>query len=257
MRAARGALEAGETQLGALLRARYIAGEHGVVRLLLSGEDPNRTARNLTYYEYVSQAQAALVHDLQVRIARLSALEARARETGAALAALEREAQTERDALLAQARERRRILARISGEIEKQRGELATLGRDEQRLARLVDQLGRALREAPPPPRLRNEAAPGAARVGAGSFAEAKGKLLLPVRGELAGRFGAPREDSGLAWKGCADPCPGGRGGPCGGSGAGGIRRLDAGVWQPPHPRPRRWLSQHLRQQRVRIAASG
>ena len=34
------------------------------------------------------------------------------------------------------------------------------------------------------------------------AFAELKGKLSLPVRGELKGRFGSPRADGGLSWKG-------------------------------------------------------
>jgi murein hydrolase activator len=35
-----------------------------------------------------------------------------------------------------------------------------------------------------------------------GSFRQLKGNLRLPVRGELANRFGSPREGSGVAWKG-------------------------------------------------------
>jgi len=50
-------------------------------------------------------------------------------------------------------------------------------------------------------PRLRNERLPEAA-ARAGEFAGSKGKLRLPVRGELAGRFGAPREGASLTWKG-------------------------------------------------------
>ena len=34
------------------------------------------------------------------------------------------------------------------------------------------------------------------------AFASLQGKLKLPVRGELAGRFGAQREDGGVTWKG-------------------------------------------------------
>jgi septal ring factor EnvC (AmiA/AmiB activator) len=34
------------------------------------------------------------------------------------------------------------------------------------------------------------------------SFPQLKGKLLLPVRGELTGRFGTPRQDSGSPWRG-------------------------------------------------------
>ena len=33
-------------------------------------------------------------------------------------------------------------------------------------------------------------------------FSSLKGKLKLPVRGELANRFGSTREDSGVSWKG-------------------------------------------------------
>jgi septal ring factor EnvC (AmiA/AmiB activator) len=36
----------------------------------------------------------------------------------------------------------------------------------------------------------------------AGAFAALKGKLRLPTRGELINRFGTPRSDSGLSWKG-------------------------------------------------------
>jgi murein hydrolase activator len=34
------------------------------------------------------------------------------------------------------------------------------------------------------------------------AFESLRGKLKLPARGELAGRFGTPREDGGLTWKG-------------------------------------------------------
>lgn len=33
-------------------------------------------------------------------------------------------------------------------------------------------------------------------------FAQLRGQLRLPVRGELVGRFGAPRADGGTTWKG-------------------------------------------------------
>ena len=35
-----------------------------------------------------------------------------------------------------------------------------------------------------------------------GSFALLKGKLHLPIRGEVKNRFGSNREDSGISWKG-------------------------------------------------------
>ena len=35
-----------------------------------------------------------------------------------------------------------------------------------------------------------------------GNFSALKGKLRLPIRGEVSNRFGASREDSGISWKG-------------------------------------------------------
>jgi septal ring factor EnvC (AmiA/AmiB activator) len=37
---------------------------------------------------------------------------------------------------------------------------------------------------------------------GSGTFRQLKGKLRLPVIGELMNRFGGQRQDSGLSWKG-------------------------------------------------------
>jgi septal ring factor EnvC (AmiA/AmiB activator) len=37
---------------------------------------------------------------------------------------------------------------------------------------------------------------------GSGGFRDLKGRLKLPVIGELANRYGSPRADSGLSWKG-------------------------------------------------------
>jgi septal ring factor EnvC (AmiA/AmiB activator) len=50
-------------------------------------------------------------------------------------------------------------------------------------------------------PALRNERLPSPEQSGA-PFAQLRGKLHLPVRGDLAGRFGRPREDGGATWKG-------------------------------------------------------
>ena len=80
------------------------------------------------------------------------------------------------------------------------------LRRDEARLARLIEGLGRIVAHPRPAPQaqrpaLRNERTPDAS-LPADAFARLKGRLALPARGELVGRFGAPREASGTTWKG-------------------------------------------------------
>jgi len=52
-----------------------------------------------------------------------------------------------------------------------------------------------------PPATVRNERTPDPAQAG-GAFAALRGKLALPVRGEIASRFGKPRPEGGTTWKG-------------------------------------------------------
>ena len=67
--------------------------------------------------------------------------------------------------------------------------------------------------------RMRNERVPDASGDGT-TFSRLKGRLNLPVRGELRNRFGSPREDSGLSWKGLFIAAPAGQeGDPAGPSG--------------------------------------
>jgi septal ring factor EnvC (AmiA/AmiB activator) len=201
-REARDQLADEQARVGALLRARYLDGDDRLLKLILSGDNPNRIARELTYYEYVLAAQNNLIHELNAKVDRIAAVERRTQEASEALAKLEREAQVEQARLVAQAAERRKVLASISDQVGSQRRQIQTLQRDEKRLSRLVDEVARAARSAPPSREggTRNERVPAPGDIG--SFADAKGRLRLPVRGELAGRFGAPRQGSSLTWKG-------------------------------------------------------
>ena len=71
--------------------------------------------------------------------------------------------------------------------------------RDEARLSRLVDALGKVTSARPGGQR--NEMLPEPASGGV-AFASLKGKLRLPTRGELMNRFGGPRSNGRLSWKG-------------------------------------------------------
>jgi septal ring factor EnvC (AmiA/AmiB activator) len=85
------------------------------------------------------------------------------------------------------------VLARLGQELKRNRREIGVLRADETRLARLVEGVGRVLArvEAVPEKTLQMEA-----------FSSLRGKLRLPVRGELTRRYGAPRGASGIEAKG-------------------------------------------------------
>ena len=201
------AIAAQQRELGQLLAMRHISGQQDYLRLLLSGRDPNQTARELYYYGYISRAQAEFIAALRANLAALAQLAKEARGKSSELAELEADQRASRKELLAQQAERSRLLAKLSKQIRSQRREIKSLQRDEARLTRLVEELGKVL--PPDAPGLRNELLPDA---GSGeAFASLKGKLRLPTRGELINRYGSPRSGSGLSWKGLFIRSPGGQ----------------------------------------------
>jgi septal ring factor EnvC (AmiA/AmiB activator) len=210
-RALKARLDARQAELGRALRARYLAGGGDYLRLVLSGDDPQRVARGLVYQTYLAHAQADLIGRTRDDLARRAGLETAGRENAAALAAVEKRARAERDGLVARAAERRQVLARQADQIRKQRRDLETAQRNESRLARLVEALARAVPQpAPPPPEptARRPAPQDAPQTGA--FGALKGRLPYPVRGELAARFGASETAAAPSTKGVFIRAPGG-----------------------------------------------
>jgi len=194
--------------LGRLLTLRYLNGEQSATKLLLSGEEPGRIARELHYYSYVSRAQTEFIEELRAKVARLRELEIGTRGRNAEIAAIESARRAERAALVRQQADHRRVLARVSSQLREQRREVQNLERDESRLSRLVEELRKVLASAPP--LLRNDKVPepgGAEK----SFSGLTRGLRLPIRGELANRFGAQRSDGGPSWKGLFIRSPSGQ----------------------------------------------
>jgi murein hydrolase activator len=189
-----------QSRLSRLLYQQYIGAQPDTLKLLLNREDPNQIARNLYYLAHLSRARADLIRGLRTNLGRLNDLTRTMQLQRDEIIAIHAEQQAQRKQLESQNRARRDVLLKVSRQIEKQRREISTLKRDETRLAKLVDQLTRMLSRSPPE-RLRNDRLPDASGDG-NPFAQLKGQLSLPVRGELRNRFGSPREDSGLSWKG-------------------------------------------------------
>ncbi len=181
-----------QNTLAQVLYVRYTEGEGGLLRTLLSGDDPQAIARRLVYESYLTRAQSDVIGKARRDLAQLATLEGRAREKSAELAALEARVRAERDTLRAKARERRQVLARIADRVRKARADLATAQRNEARLARLVEAIARAARPAVRPGAARPDSPPSAPTTGA--FGALKGRLRPPVRGELSDRFGAQQQ---------------------------------------------------------------
>jgi len=193
-------IESQQRLLARQLYQQYIGNQPDAVKLLLNREDPNRIARDLHYLTYLARMRAEQIRSLRASIRQLDDLEAETKQQSEALAAVQAEQQAQREKIEREKQTRRDVLQKVARQIESQRHEISKLKRDEQRLARLVEQISqmiaRSRAETP-----RNDRVPDSSTDGS-AFAELKGKLSLPVRGELKGRFGSPRADGGLSWKG-------------------------------------------------------
>ncbi len=254
-------------RLEKMLREQYVAGHDDRVRLLLSGDNPNRIAREMRYLGYVSAEQMKAIAELQQNLEAIEANKADAEETRAALEDIEAE-QREQKALLEKEKGKRKALVtQLSSKLGEQRRQAGSLARDEERLSALVDRLAvliaqqrkadeeearrRARARAEAKEREAREAREAREKLAAKSrtedkgkadakdaiadnakqppvaraapakdarkpadelaelppppdgnaFAGQRGKLKLPVKGELIATFGAKRAD-GPAWKG-------------------------------------------------------
>ena len=201
------AQESAQTQqalLAKLIYQQYLSGQPEPLRLLLNRRDPDEIARQMYYLGYVTRARADLIGALRGDLADIDRLSREVAEKSAELARLRTEQASEKRQLEHERESRANMLEQASNEIDQQRKQIGTLKRNEERLARLVERLARELARTPPhePGRLHNDQLPDAAANSAESFRELKGRLKLPVIGDLANRYGTPRSDSGLFWKG-------------------------------------------------------
>lgn len=203
-----------QAALGRLLAARYASGPpdamRDVVRVALSGIDTNDAARDLYYLGVLSRAAARLLGAFRTSAAELEEVAQALREKATRLEEIEAGKRTEREKILAESRERKRVLDRLAGDIRAGRREIKGLVADESRLARLVEEIGKVLSAKPGAGYSRREPRgiatdkvpePGTADAD-GAFSRLRGKLRLPVRGELVARFGSQRGEGGGTSKG-------------------------------------------------------
>jgi murein hydrolase activator len=201
------ALEAQQEALGRLLAARAVAELSGrapdVVRVALSGEDLGDAARKLHYLAYVSRDAARVIESQRAGLAELARLKEASEGKARELAAIEIESRAAREQLLKERREQKRVFERVSAEVRSTRREMKVLQADEARLTRLVEELGKLLAARPGAGygRVTTIPDPGSALPG-GNFSQFKGRLRLPVRGELVGRYGAQRSTGTASAKG-------------------------------------------------------
>ena len=194
------------------IRHQYMYGNADALRLMLNGQDVAEVDRQIHYFGYLSRARATMIGGLKQSLAALATLESEAREKQEELAVNAQAQKGARAQLQSERAARQKVFTKIKADISKNRREVGRLKRDEDRLAKLIDQLAKALAREREERKVRQsdriqqkgqsvDSVADASFIGR-AFATLKGKLKLPARGELQGRFGGPREDGGVTWKG-------------------------------------------------------
>ena len=221
-----GKLGAQQQQLSDLLRQQYMHGNQSYTQLILQDKNPSEIARDVKYFSYIAKAHAKVIDDTQGNLAKVKELNNKTTAALQQVADLKTKQEAEKKTLLQQSREKSKVVKSLSGQITSQRTQIDKLKRDERSLSNLVERLAKIV-----PPVVKHKkpkkSAPDAdvgdekpntsnnkKTVIANSetlpsddfsginFASLRGKLRLPVRGEVTNRFGASREDTGVSWKG-------------------------------------------------------
>ncbi|OIQ99337.1 murein hydrolase activator EnvC precursor [mine drainage metagenome] len=212
--------------LSSQLYQQYIHGQQSYAQMILQSQHPSEIARNVHYYSYIAKARAELINKMQDNLNRIKKLNNETASTLKEVAELKQKQIDERRTLEGQKKAKSKVVSTLSQQISAQRNEIKKLSRDEKRLSQLVERLARII----PPKRkpkltksrpsknttptemsedhpqtkeatIDNDNTPSNEFAGE-NFASLKGKLRLPVRGEVTNRFGSSREDSGISWKG-------------------------------------------------------
>jgi murein hydrolase activator len=252
-------IELQQNQLADLLRQQHRSGNEDGIKLLLSGDNPNRIHRDLYYMGYISQAQRQLIDSLKADLQQVEQNKEEMQNSKESLSDMAKEEKAHQASLEQEKSRHARLLAQLSGKLAAQRREAGNIERNEQRLSSLVGKLAdlieeqrkaelaqaqqrrlaaqaklreqqREQRKAMPVKLSPQPSATGGQRfpdpidadenpsksiardelqrealVQANAFAtpfsSLRGRLRLPVKGELLAKYGNKRDD-GPSWKG-------------------------------------------------------
>lgn len=181
-------LDGERTALASQLRVAHAIGQTDPLKLLLNQREPARVGRMLGYYSYFGRARAGQIAAIQQRLVRLDAIDAELRSTEERLSELQRQRQTRLEQLQGRRDERQKVLATLQREAQSRTQALTRLRAQQADLEKLLRELERSLRAAPPPD---TDTA----------FGKLRGRLEWPVSGRLVARYGEQRA-AGVRWDG-------------------------------------------------------
>jgi septal ring factor EnvC (AmiA/AmiB activator) len=176
-------LDAERGLLASQIRAAYLSGLGGRLRLLLSQSDPASAGRMDVYYGYLARQRALNIAAIDARAGQARDLLTQVDRSTAALQTLQTETAREVLGLQRARSDRAAALVAVSLQVDTGNRELAGLKREEQAEEALVADLARMLQDFP---------------VDSGASCESlRGRLAWPVPGRIAAHYGDARAGGG------------------------------------------------------------
>ncbi|MCD1649122.1 murein hydrolase activator EnvC family protein [Marinobacter adhaerens] len=167
------------------IRAAWMEGDAPAVKVLLNEIDPDKIARTMTYYEYLSKDTVDRLEAFRQSLQELRNTQAAVQSTRVELARTEESVARRQQELTESRQERQQTLAALNADIQNRRSEREELESDRKRLENLLEEVQQAINNIPSP----NESQP---------FVSLRNKLPWPVKGQVLSRYGDRYADGKL-----------------------------------------------------------
>ncbi|MEO6422206.1 MAG: peptidoglycan DD-metalloendopeptidase family protein, partial [Candidatus Nitrotoga sp.] len=194
-------MQSQQEMLSKLLYQQYLGGKQEYFMLLLNNHDPDQTAREMRYYEYIARSRSTWLNMLRANLAQLNNLVHETQQKSEEIAALQEEQNAQQKILEKEKLARQQVISQFAQQLKQQRHEIGRLKRDENRLSQLVVKLSKMLSLQKDKGVFNNDKLPDN-RFDGKPFEQLKGKLTLPVVGKVINKFGNARPDSTVLWRG-------------------------------------------------------
>ncbi|MCO6059761.1 murein hydrolase activator EnvC [Pseudomonas sp. MOB-449] len=217
--------------IGIQARAAYQSGQQEYVKLLLNQQHPEKFARTLTYYDYLSKARLEQLSTFNETLRQLANVEQEITTQQNQLNEQKAALDGRREQLATARKERQLALAKLNQDVSDRDKKLKARQQDQAELGKVLKTIEetlarqereareaeearkralaeqqRQLREHPAGSPARAENGPMVSSAGGnfgGPFAKARGQLPWPVDGRVVARFGSARGgDSRAKWDG-------------------------------------------------------
>jgi len=182
-------LESQRDSLKKQIRAAWMEGDAPAVKVLLNEIDPDKIARTMTYYEYLSRDTIDRLEAFAANLRQLKETQKQVKAGRLRLAELEQNVADRQQKLNSSKSEREQTLAALKADISDRKTERQELEADRNRLEKLLKEVEEAIANIPTP----NESDP---------FGSLRNKLPWPADGKVASSFGDSYAGGKLSFNG-------------------------------------------------------